>query len=676
MKKTIFFLLPIIFWTASLSAAQKSGEDLVLENSRIKAVFNPEAGALVHLEDKNTGWVIMGQEDLAQSFELLLPMEGAEMTDEDKRYNVVKGVEQSDPVIEASADHITFTWSGLRTEFMKETADITFRGEVSLTDKGLEFTGHVENNSKYHIEYVSWPCLGEVSVPDKGQPLYHSTISDQRELFPHMFNQHGYWGVEYPTSTYTLPDKSFLQVNNSDRGFMVYNRTFPKNLTITSFELIPGYEIRGVNPYQDEIDGVKVRIQFKVNNCVYAMPGEAADLDPVQFVTYAGPWEEGVKIYAADRQAYDGKKADVADWMCRPMLWRKAGIGSGDDLVRYAEESRKAGVDVLLVGGAFRNSSGHVAEVPGLEDAIGKCHEMGLKVILETAWNQVDRRSPEYMQDFRGYVMADQFINLPYNYDWLCPSSPHVQSLVKQEWLSQPALAAADGYMDRDHNNTNHSLMCFDLDHGHRFGEPTVAGAVEMDCEMAGALASAPGKVAMGMGFSDYQNDYYDGYELNVSDGFFARHRVVSPEEPMVVKVDVNNARKMLNKSLLYRLIPAYDLNFYNDRLLDYKHIVEYGRDVRDFAAKYASRIWDASFSLHEGASVSGESLEWTVFKDRDGKRSVVIVNNGTGHSSEASVEIPGAGALVFAAVEDSRERPFTGKVMIEPQSALVVMEK
>ena len=107
-----------------------------------------------------------------------------------------------------------------------------------------------------------------------------------------MFNQHGYWGVEYPTSTYTLPDKSFLQVNNSDRGFMVYNRTFPKNLTITSFELIPGYEIRGVNPYQDEIDGVKVRIQFKVNNCVYAMPGETADLDPVQFVTYEGPWEE------------------------------------------------------------------------------------------------------------------------------------------------------------------------------------------------------------------------------------------------------------------------------------------------------------------------------------------------------------------------------------------------
>ena len=118
MKKTIFFLLPIIFWTASLSAAQKSGEDLVLENSRIKAVFNPETGALVHLEDKNTGWVIMGQEDLAQSFELLLPMEGAEMTDEDKRYNVVKGVEQSDPVIEASADKITFPWSGLRREFM------------------------------------------------------------------------------------------------------------------------------------------------------------------------------------------------------------------------------------------------------------------------------------------------------------------------------------------------------------------------------------------------------------------------------------------------------------------------------------------------------------------------------------------------------------------------------
>lgn len=673
-KRLIIFCVSLII--PALSSAGKTDEPVILENSGIKAVFDSNNGALIYLENKNSGWVITGQESLGQSFELLLPMEGPEMTDEDKRYNVIKGIEQAAPVIESSSDHVSFTWSGLKSEFMKEAADITFRGDVYLRENGLEFKGHVANGSKHHIEYVSWPCLGEVSIPDKSEPLYHSTISDRRELFPHMFNQHGYWGVEWPTSTYTMPDKSFLQVNNSDTGFMVFNKSFPKNLTITSFELIPGYELRGENPYQDEIDGVKVRIQFKVNNCVYTMPGESSDLDPVQFVVYAGPQEEGLRIYASERCAYSGQKRVSPDWMSGPMLWRKAGIGSGDDLVRYAEESLKAGVDVLLVGGAFRNSSGHIEEVRGLEEAIGKCHEMGLKVILETAWNQVDRHSSEYMEDFRGYIMADQFINLPYNYDWICPSSPYVRTLVKNEWLEQPAFKAADGYMNRDHNNTNHSLMCFDLDHGHRFGEPTIAGALEMDCAMAEDLTSDPDKIALGMGFSDYQNDFYDGYELNIPDGFYAVHRTVSPEEPMIVKVDVNNARKMLNKALLYRLLPAYDLNFYNDRLLDYPHITEYGMKIKSFMSRYASRIWNADFCLHDGASVSGESLEWTVFTGENGKKAVVIVNNGTGSSSEASVSLPEAGELVFATPENQQERHFTGKIVIEPQSAVVVMEK
>lgn len=103
---------------------------------------------------------------------------------------------------------------------MSEPVDITFKGEVRLTANGLEFPGTVINNSRYVVEYVSWPCIGEITVLDTTQPLYQSTRNDMKELYPHFANRGAYWGIDYPTSTYILPEKSFLQVNNRDNGFM------------------------------------------------------------------------------------------------------------------------------------------------------------------------------------------------------------------------------------------------------------------------------------------------------------------------------------------------------------------------------------------------------------------------------------------------------------------------
>lgn len=678
MKKvliSVFALMAVL----TMSAAPKA-EDIVLENSHIKAVFDGKSGALVRLDDKNSGWNIMERRILGQSFEILLPMEGKEMTDEDKRFNVVKGIEQKDPVIERTSDGVIFTWSGLKTEFMKETADITFRGEVILTDKGLEFKGHVDNRSKHHIEYVSWPFIGEITVPDKSKPLYHCSGKDRRELFPHMFNQHGYWGVDYPTSTYILPEKSYLQVNGDDRGFMVYNNKFPKYTTITSFELIPGYEIRGVNPYGDEMDGELVRLQFKVNNCVYTLPGESADIDPVSFVTYSGSWENGVDIYRKDRKSYGSdaiayKEKSTADWMKKPLTWKKAGIGNGADLIRHAEECAALGVDVLVVYGWTRNSSGHVAEVDGMEKAIERCHELGLKVVLETCWTRVDRHGEGYMDNLRGYVMSDPF-DMPYRFDFMCPNAPYIQDLVKKEWLSLPALKAADGYMNNDHNHESKTFMCFDTDHGHRFGEPTITGMMDIDSYMAEAIASDPEKVALGMGFLEYENDIYDGAQVGVGERDYARARFTSPYEPMILKVRTRSARKDLNKSLLYSFIPAYELNFHGSFLADYPNIYKYGQKIEEIRNKYASYIWDAEFVYHEGASVSGNDIEWSVFRGKDGKRAVVAVNNSTDNESEVSVKIDGNKGLVWASPEKVSLSTFNGTMKLAPQSAVVIMEK
>lgn len=298
MKKKIV-LICTLFLCVSVFA-NREGEWLVLENEYIEAVFDTKNGALVRMTDKNSGWEIMRREILGQSFELLLPLEGVQMSDADCRYNVIKGVEQAKPLIEQSNGRITFVWSGVKSELMDKPADIIFKGEVRMLDKGLEFSGSLINNSKYTVEYVSWPCIGEVTVPDKTQSLYQSTRNDIKGLFPHFSNRGAYWGIDYPTSTYIFPEKSFLQVNNGKEGFMIYNRTLSKHTIITSFELIPGFDKRNTNPYEDEMDGQLVRIQFKANHVLYNKAGDVSILDSLKLVTYSGTWTKGLKLYRDD----------------------------------------------------------------------------------------------------------------------------------------------------------------------------------------------------------------------------------------------------------------------------------------------------------------------------------------------------------------------------------------
>lgn len=669
-------MLIAVFQTFAAPAYQR--EPLILENEYISASFDSESGAMIGLVDKTSGWNILERGMLGQSFELLLPMEGKEFTDEDRGYNVVKGVEQTPPEIEVGEGEITFIWRGMKTPYMKSEADIEFRGTVSLTERGLEFTGNVVNNSNYRVEYVSWPCIGEVTVPDKEQFLLQSTRDDTKELFPHFNNQHGYWGVEWPTSTLMLTEKSFLQVNDNDRGFLVFNREFPEHITITSFELIPGLETRYTNPYASEIDGVLVRMQFKVNNCVYALPGESKTLDPVTFVTYKGSWTAGVDLFRDLKGSYitDSASAPITpEWVTSPLTWRKAGISGADDLLHVARESVTAGVDVLLISGWYSISSGVPSEIPGLESAIAECQAMGLKVVLETCWTKVHRHSPVYMDKYRGYIMSDPY-GVPYHFEWLCSGSSHVRDAVCRMWSRLPALKAADGYMNRDHNHDDRTFSCFDPDHDHSYGAPSVNGMMELDRVMEKALCEKDGKAAFGQGFLEWQNSLYDGYMLDVPDEIYPRHRYISPEEPMLAKVDVRNARRRINKALLYRMNIVYDLNFYNSRLSDYPHITEYGRMVEDFRMAFIDRIWDAAWQEHKGASVLGAGIEWSVFKNEYGKRAIVLANMDENNVSDVYVTIENPRELVAVSPENRRLVPFDGRISVEPLSAVVIIEK
>lgn len=672
--KIDILLLCVLFCSTQIFAKQKEGH-VILENESVSVVFDAVTGALIGITDKISGWEIVQREVLGQSFELLLPLDGTPMSERDCRYNVIKGIDQSKPIIERDDKSITFVWTNLKSEKMQEGVDITFKGEVRLTDKGVEFSGDLVNNSDYVVEYVSWPCLGEVTVPDKTQPLYQSTRNDIKQLFPCFSNRGAYWGIDYPTSTYIFPEKSFLQVNNRDNGFMIYSRTLSKHTIITSFELLPGFDKRNTNPYEDEMDGQLVRIQFKANHVTYTQSHETSILDTLQFVTYKGNWAEGVKLYGDNRIKYMEKTVEpTSDWLTLPLIWRKIRVKSGDELLQYAENSIKSGVDVLLVNGWYKWKNARPVEVPGLDEAISKCHNLGLRVVLETNWLNTDRYASGYKEELRKYVMSDPF-DMPYTYGYMCPNAPAVHDMVKSKWLSLPALRIADGYMNNDHNHSGKSYMCFDKRHNHRSGEPTINGMIKLDAEMACAL-NKRGKVALGQGFLEQQNDIYAGYLLGVSDNFYVRHRILEPQKPMLTRVDVKNARRGMNKALLYRLNIVYDIYFYNNCLADYPHIVEYGNQIKSLRNRYKEYIWNVAYDGHKDMVIEGENIEYSVFVNKAGKRAAVICNMNNEKATKVRLVKNNLENWQYTTPEMMECKTFEGSIELNPLSAMIIMEQ
>ena len=178
---------------------------------------------------------------------------------------------------------------------------------------------------------------------------------------------------------------------------MIYNRALSKHTIITSFELIPGFDKRNTNPYEDEMDGQLVRIQFKANHVLYNKAGDVSVLDSLKLVTYSGAWTEGLKLYRDDCVVYTEKMLPSSThWLAEPLTWRKIGIKRAADLLRYANESAKFGVKVLLVKGWYKWENARPVEIPNMDAAILECQKLGMRVILETNWLNVDRYAVSY----------------------------------------------------------------------------------------------------------------------------------------------------------------------------------------------------------------------------------------------------------------------------------------
>ena len=154
-----------------------------LESRTLKAVFSKRTGALINLTHKQTGWHIQSRSALGLSFQMIVPLP-------QRKNNQVLGENQIPTEYDVAEDgkRVTLTWTDLQSEH-SGTLPITFIGNISIGEDGLSFEAELENFTPYVIESVSWPYIGDVSMPQQSSELNRMNLvvhgdMEQEQLSP------------------------------------------------------------------------------------------------------------------------------------------------------------------------------------------------------------------------------------------------------------------------------------------------------------------------------------------------------------------------------------------------------------------------------------------------------------------------------------------------------------
>ncbi len=714
MKKNTVILILLI----SLQTLQLSAGEIVLENPIFKVVFNENSGALEQLINKKTGWQIQRRPELARSFLMQVPLP-------DQRFNPVQGENQKLTNTHIENNQIVFTWKNLDSK-KGGVLNIEFRGIVRLTGTGLIFSAEIENKSPYIIESVSWPYLGDLTIPAGAAQLYQLGMRygglKKLMLYPKFDNQPGYFAVDYPTQMMSTPYTLFSLIDEGTQGLYVgYQDTTAEHLVKFTARLLPGYisyELwdTGVNPGTDQIAGQPVRLEFSTVHFPFINPGEQAKLHPVVLHPYQGSWHKGADYYKAWRATWF-KAPPKPDWFKNVHAWQQIHLNNPEDDIRYhykdliqiGEDCAKHDVKAIQVtgwtiGGQDKGNPSHdtdprLGSKQDFQEAIDNVQQMGVKMILFTKYTWADRTKDWYREELINYTVKD-----PYGEPWyhsgyayqtpvqlaeinthrfspMCHLSDRWRKIANKEFV-KPLELNADGMLYDENQHHGGAHYCFDASHGHHIPAHIFAG----DAQLAEGFHQIsqkmnPEYLYAGEGNYDLEFRHYHLSYFRVDLTHVPIHRYVAPEEEMMIAVAGYNDRNMINLALMNRYIISYEPRNFKGRLDEFPMTIEYGKKVDALRKRFSEFLWTGVFKHTIGAKVTADGKlynKYSVFENHNsGKRAVVVVNFDYQKTIHVEIKLEGEElSLLSASPADSDPKAFNGFTKIPPNSALVIMEK
>jgi hypothetical protein len=586
-----------------------------------------------------------------------------------------------------------------------------------LTNGTLTFSGALVNDSALTVETVDFPYFGDLSPPAKDatmtvRTMWYGNLGND-EVYPGFGNEKGYWGVDFPTKTFGSQRSLFSLIDAGSQGLYVEmaDPAQPYLLEYT-FEQHPGL-VSAVNnrvPKEDEISGVPAHLEFRACHFIFAQPHSTVKLAPVVVRGYEGDWHTGVDLYK-QRRATWFKPPRVPEWAREVHSWTMLRMNTPEEdysiaytnLVEYGREYAANGVRAVQlvgwnIGGQDRDDPSQDTDPrlgtwQQLHDAVAQVQAMGVKVILFGKLNWADLTTPWYTNELSQYQAVDPY-GIPYeqggyNYvtptqlaginprrravmDFLCPAYRRVAANEFQKIL---ALGSAGWLWDEV---CHHSSALYNFAPNHGYAPPgyIYAGDLPLSAELRNAADKTDADFLFsGEGPQDWLMQYFPVSETGISATPVCQY--IDPRCRMLAGVSGFDDRETLNLILLYRYVIQYEPYYYKGHLTDFPLTLAYGQKIDALRRQYKAWLWDGEYRDNVGATVQANGpCRYSVFAAANGKRAVVVVNNGPAKSITAKVTLPHPGNLVVATPEEPEAKPSTGALEIPPRSAAVVIEQ
>lgn len=690
---------------------------ITLENAALKAEFSPETGALLSLQSKLTGWMIQRRAELGVSFRMLVPLPNM-------RNNPVQGEKQlvSRYEVAAQGDAVTFHWDTVNSEHGGELP-IAFTGMVTLTERGLTFTGVVDNHSEFTVEGIAYPCLGDLAPASPDSKLERWTQGygggGPSELYPKFMETEGYWGTCSPMNSTGNAGSQFMLVQNGEQGLYVgYHDPGMSVLVQYTFECKPGYldYYTFLAPTGEAISRHTVRMEMRLEHFPFALPGETALLAPIVLMPYVGGWQQGVDLYKTWRATWFTHPANTPAWVQDIHSWLQFHMHDPEDTVQatYAElveigrQCARHGIEAIQLvgwndggqdrGNPSHNTDAHLGAWEELRQAIAEIQAMGVKIILFNKYTWADLSTAWYEEEGYRHVTRDPYHGIHWagGYEYqtmtqlagintrrfavMCTASPEWRKVAVEEFMKSVQLGAAGMLFDegQHHGSATH---CFAKDHHHH--QP--AFLYEADNQLARDFRAASDPVApeylfSGEALNDFQLTEYHLSYFRVSEWNATHmHRYIDPYAPLMVAVRGFDGRNDLNKCLQYRYLISYEPFNFKGRPEDFPLTLDYGKKVDALRRQYRAYLWDAEFRDILGATVTVNDKpyrDYSVFRQQNGKRAVVIANLDAKTTITATIALDGShGPLGIVDPENPTWRESGNIVEILPRSVVVVLE-
>jgi sugar phosphate isomerase/epimerase len=697
-------------------------DTFALENETLRLEFQGENGALVGLSAVESGWKILERPHLGIPFRMLVPLPR-------RRNNLVFGETQRTSSAESdpSQGTATFVWDGVTSKHGGRH-DIRLTLKVSLTARQAIFAMTVANRSDFAVENVYCPYLGHVQHPPNEEWfktfLWHYARAQEWSLWPSFQNLRGYWGVDYPTQmdpqteSCGTPASPFILLRGPNQGLYVGVNSPSSELVAWYAELLPGYSssIDEHVPEEPTISDKDVMTRFAAVHVPYILPGETLSLTPIALEVFQGGWQNGVDIYTSWRKSWM-TLPKVPSWTSDPHAWQQIHINSPEDelrirfrdLVQIGEDCARHGVKAIQLvgwndGGQDQGNPSHdpdprLGTLAELKTAIGMIQELGVKVILFCKFTWADRATDRFRKDLirlavkdpygdyyqcRGYQYQTVTQLLDINTKRLVPMcflSDEYLQVCEQEFMKVLELGA-DGILFDESSYHPPALLCFDTNHGHRYGAPVYANdrllIRRLEC-LAKPLSER--FLFAGEGCYDWQFEVYHlSYHRIENKKHIPLTRYMLPNIPLMIAVTGFNDRNMINSCLLYRYIISYEPYNFKGRLDDFPMTLAYGKQMDALRTELREYFWDGEFRHEIGARVTVDNRPYhpySVFVNRtNGNYGVVIANYD--EKSNVTVRVGfdnGCCPKRYRLVDNPAWRLSEGGIIIPPSSAAVAID-